>query len=245
MGKAVEDANTYRIGHPLAQRVLQRAAALGPNPAHVDFDLSGGRRNISILTPLVGKQGWLACDRVTMRALETEDVFIFAGFTDNGEALDEHQCRRLFDVPGTFMSTVPAPARALIERLADAITAGRVATLDLLTSKNAHWFDGEIDKLDRWSEDRRAALKAELDEVDTTLKERRRAARIAPNLPEKLGLQKEIRGLESKRGDAWRSYDLASRDIDVQKDALLDEIGKRLEQRTEVERLFVLHWGLK
>jgi superfamily II DNA or RNA helicase len=245
MGKAVEDANTYRSGHPLAQRVLQRAAALEPGPAHVEFDLSGGRRNISILTPLVGKQGWLACDRVTMRALEIEDIFIFAGFTDNGETLDEQQCRRLFDVPGTLMPGAPGPGRAVVDRLDNMITAGRVAALAVLTSKNAHWFDGEIDKLDRWADDRRAALKAELDEADATLRDKRRAARTAANLPEKLALQKEIRALDAKRGDAWRAYDLASRDIDLQKDALLDEIGKRLEQEAEVERLFVLHWGLK
>jgi hypothetical protein len=123
--------------------------------------------------------------------------------------------------------------------------ASRESALSLLTSKNAHWFDGEIDKLDRWAEDRSVALKAGLDEVDATLKEKRRDARMAPNLPDKLGLQKEIRALEAKRGDAWRSYDLASRDIDVQKDALLDDIAKRLDQKTEAERLFVLHWGLK
>jgi hypothetical protein len=43
-----------------------------------------------------------------------------------------------------------------------------------------------MDKLDRWAEDRRAALKAELAELDEALKEMRKAARLAPNLPEKL-----------------------------------------------------------
>jgi SNF2-related domain/Helicase conserved C-terminal domain len=243
MGKAVDDANTYRVGHPLAQRILQRAAELDTQTAQITFDLSGGRRNISILEPLVGKQGWLVCDRLTMRALETEDVLLLAGFSDDGEALDEQQCRRLFDVPGTWVSPAPIPDRAA-DRLANLVTGGRAALLDQLASKNADWFDGEIDKLDRWAEDRRAALKAELDELDLELKEKRRAARTAPNLPEKLAIQKEIRALEGKRGDAWRAYDQASRDIDTQKEGLLDEIGKRLEQQTETQRLFVLRWGL-
>jgi predicted nucleic acid-binding Zn-ribbon protein len=101
-----------------------------------------------------------------------------------------------------------------------------------------------MDKLDRWAEDRRAALKAELEELDQEIKETKKSARMAPNLPEKLELQRKLRGLETKRDEAWRSYDAAGRDIDRQKDALLDEISRRLEQKTECETLFTLKWSL-
>jgi hypothetical protein len=72
--------------------------------------------------------------------------------------------------------------------------------------------------------------------------ETKRSARMAPNLPEKLELQRKLRGLETKRDEAWRAYDTASRDIDRQKDALLDEISRRLEQKTECGTLFTLRW---
>ena len=101
-----------------------------------------------------------------------------------------------------------------------------------------------MDKLDRWAEDRRASLKAELAELDEELKEAKKAARLAPTLPEKLDRQRAARTLEAKREDAWRAYDQASREIDRQKDALLDEISRRLEQRIEQEPLFALHWHL-
>jgi hypothetical protein len=65
---------------------------------------------------------------------------------------------------------------------------------------------------------------------------------LAPNLPEKLERQKELRKLETKRDEAWRSYDEASREIDRLKDALLDEVSRRLEQKTEQETLFTLRW---
>lgn len=102
--------------------------------------------------------------------------------------------------------------------------------LDGMTARNGRWFDTEMDKLDRWAEDRRATLKAELEKLDEALKETKKAARLAPNLPEKLERQREVRKLEAKRDDAWRSYDQASRDLDRQKDALLDEISQRLQQ---------------
>lgn len=50
--------------------------------------------------------------------------------------------------------------------------------------------------------------------------------------------------LQARRDDAWRAYDTASRDIDRQKDALLDEISRRLEQKTECETLLTLRWRL-
>jgi hypothetical protein len=49
---------------------------------------------------------------------------------------------------------------------------------------------------------------------------------------------------EAQRDEAWHSYDEASREIDRQKDALLDEISCRLHQQTEQELLFTLRWCL-
>lgn len=99
-----------------------------------------------------------------------------------------------------------------------------------------------MDKLDRWADVRRAALKAELEELDQEIKETKKSARMAPSLPEKLELQRKLRGLETERDEAWRAYDTASRDIDRQKDALLDEISRRMEQETECKMLFTLRW---
>ena len=39
LGKNVEDANTYRVGHPLAQRVIAQAKALKPSPRRSDIRL--------------------------------------------------------------------------------------------------------------------------------------------------------------------------------------------------------------
>ena len=38
--------------------------------------------------------------------------------------------------------------------------------LDETATRNGRWFDTEMDKLDRWAEDRRVSLKAELAELD-------------------------------------------------------------------------------
>jgi SNF2 family DNA or RNA helicase len=58
-GKNVEDANLYRIGHPLAQRIIQKCKALTPTPAELVFKYTGAGKTITILESLVGKCGWL------------------------------------------------------------------------------------------------------------------------------------------------------------------------------------------
>lgn len=244
LGKHVEDANTYRVGHPLAQRIIAQGKALKLSPAEVTFDYSGSSKKIAVLAPLVGQSGWLTCSHLSVNALETEEHLIFAGVIDNGDALDEGQCRRLFDIVGIPGHAIEIPS-VIQSYLGDATTRRQDELLVAMSAKNGEWFDIEMDKLDRWAEDRRAALNADLEELDQSIKDAKKSARLAPNLPEKLEIQRSLRGLETKRDEAWRSYDTASRDVDRQKDALLDEISRRLEQQTSCETLFTLRWRVK
>ena len=244
LGKHVEDANTYRVGHPLAQRIIAQGKSLKPSPAEVTFDYSGSAKKIAVLAPLVGKSGWLTCTSLSVNALETEDHLILAGVADNGDALDEGQCRRLFDVSGATGDTLAIPTTTL-PLLKDATTRRQSELLTAMSAKNGEWFDIEMDKLDRWAEDRRTSLKADLEELDQSIKDAKKSARLARNLPEKLEIQRTLRGLETKRDEAWRAYDSASRDVDRQKDALLDEISRRLEQQTTCETLFSLRLRVK
>jgi superfamily II DNA or RNA helicase len=243
MGKNVDDANTYRVGHPLAQRVLDHSAAVQTLPADVVFDYGGLGRNISLLQSLRGQKGWLACCKMTLMALDTEDVVLVYGITDDGIALEPDQVHRLFDLPAssvTHCDVAPIIDEAL--RQQKHILWQDVQTR--MATRDGEWFDTEMDKLEAWTKDRRVALKADLDELDESLKEARKAVRQAPTLPDKLERQRAFRTLETRREEAWRIYDHASRELDVQKDALLDDIGRRLEQQVTEEQLFVLRWQL-
>lgn len=243
MGKSSEDANTYRIGHPLAQRILGLARSLPTPLRHVRFQYLGSGKKISVLDKLVGHGGWLACGRFSMNALEPEDHLILVGCTDDGTLLEEIQCRRFFDLPGKPAADIPIDKFPL-SRMEEASLLAQKSLIADQANRNGGWFDQEMEKLDRWAEDRRASLKAELLELDECLKAAKKASRMAPTLPEKLERQREIRLLEGRRDEAWRMFDAASRDVDHQKDAVLDEISGRLTQSTEYEPLFIMRWTL-
>lgn len=244
MGKQVEEVNTYRVGHPLAQRLLEQAKSLPTPPCELTFDYSNSGKRIAILDSLNGTSGWLMCSLYSVSALETEDYLVLSGFTDNGGTLDEKQIQRFFDLPCISDDQVIIPVE-VESKLVELQAIKQNTLLVELTQRNANWFEVEIDKLDRWAEDRCKSLQVELDELDETIKETRKAARLAPNLPEKLAKQQALRKLEAKRDEAWRNYDAASRDLDKKKDELLDEISQRLEQKTESKPLFVIRWNLQ
>jgi superfamily II DNA or RNA helicase len=244
LGGVAEDANTYRAQHPLAQGVLELARAIETLPHHVVFDYSGSGKNIAALGPLVGQSGWLTCTSITVEALETEDQLILVGMTDRGEELEERQGRRLFDLPGEIreLMSVPDVVGVELQRVGNEARSGM---LEERAMRQGKWFEVEMDKLDRWADDKRVSLKRELDDLDTQLKEAKRLARFAPTMPEKLERQRAVRALETKREAAWRAYDQARGDIDREKDALLDDITGRLEQSIEHTGLFTIRWTVR
>jgi hypothetical protein len=56
--------------------------------------------------------------------------------------------------------------------------------------------------------------------------------------------QRAVRTLEEKRDKAWKDYDAAAREIDRKKDALLDDIERRLDQRIDEQPLFTFRWTI-
>ena len=237
--------HTYRLGHPLAQRLLAEAQAMQLPVSEIAFRYSSSGTHIAILEPLVGQAGWLACSRYRMNAIESEDHLVFAGMTDDGQVISTDQCRRLFDLDGEVVgSSAVTVGQSVEDELNDQLVTRWQALAEDIGKRDGSWFDVEMDKLDRWADDRRVSLKAELDDLEQKIKEKRRLARQAANIPDKLERQRELRKLESQRDDAWRTYDQASRDVERKKDDLLDDMGNRMKQRTEEERLFVVRWRL-
>ncbi len=244
-GKNVEDANLYRVGHPLAQRIIEKCKDLPTPGAELIFQYSETGRIISVVEPLCGKAGWLTVQKLTVTAFETEDHLLLAGVTDDGKSLDDEQCRRLLTLPASESPLPAASGGAHESQLSASLNASRQTIFDKLESKNASYFEGELDKLDRWGEDQRASLKLALKELEDQIKDTRRNARLAGSLPEKLKLEREKRNLDSKRDEAWKQYEQAAKDIESKKDGLMDEVEKRLKQQVTENVLFTIKWQVR
>lgn len=244
-GKDVEDANLYRLGHPLAQKIIERCKAFTPEPLTVAFDYSHSGKKISILEPLVGKSGFLRviCDTVT--ALETEDFVLLSGACDDGTPVDAEQCRRFFSLGASEkQSDHPSLPEQLESQVNDNLQRQQNEMLAKLTERNATFFEIELDKLDRWSDDLKVGLEQELKELDRQIREARRSAQIAAALAEKLSIQKQVRELEATRNRKRRELFDAQDRVDKQRQDLIETIEKKLQQDCKVTTVFTVRWSL-
>ena len=111
-------------------------------------------------------------------------------------------------------------------------------------TKQANWFEEEIEKLNFWADDKRKGLKSELKEFDDQIAVLKKEARLAGNLPDKLAIQKKLRDIDKKRDAAWKAYDNEARQIEKQKDELLDTVEERLKQTIEEKTIFTVNWSV-
>lgn len=235
------DGHRYRLGHPLAQHLLSAAGTRKLNGASVAFDYTAWPQTALAIERFVGKTGTLVAHKLSVRGADDQDHIILAALTDDGGRLDPKAAMRLFELParidGTAELTLPDPVKQTVE-------SERKAILDDMAERQSAWFDDEMEKLDNWAEDKRAGLKVDLKELDEQIKALKKEVRQTGNLPDKLALQRQARALETKRDEAWRAYDAAAKDIEVQKDGLLDQIEERLGQSVSDEELFAIRFEI-
>ena len=242
MGRNVEDANTYRIGHPLAQRVLEKCLALDTPTIELRFNLSGSGKKLSILEPHLGQSGWLVCSKFSVESFEAEDHILLAGIRDDGEFLDPTACKRLFDLPAEEGQPVlPVPLPALDAQLEE--QQGRI--LDETRQRNNRWLDQEVVKLDRWSDDLKLALEQEIRDLDIEIREAKRASTAAATLAEKLNHQRNLKNLQATRNQKRRDLFVAQDEVEARRDGLIADIEARLKQEQKTEPIFSIRWRLE
>ena len=244
IGKNIEDANTYRTGHPLAQRIIETCKSLSLPRQELAFHYATTPKKITILESFVNKTGWLSVANLTISSFETEDHILFCGLCDDGTELDEEICRRLFSLPATTKPLdllMNDESRALLSQIAQARGMG---ILQETATRNAGFFDTEMGKLEKWAEDIKSSLEIELKELDKEIKFRKTEAKKIPNLEEKVGAQRQIKELEKKRNTLRMNLYQAQDEVDVRKEKLIEDIEARLQQKLERNELFLIRWKI-
>lgn len=239
--KAAEaaDEHFYRPDHPLAVRLIDQAIARKLPVAEVTFDYTNHRSKISVIEPLVGQSGWLEVSKLTVSAVETDEFLVFAATTDHKKSLDEEICRKLLSLPASVGEQ--AAASPDFAGLRKAEVAARLGEID---TRNALFFDEEVLKLDRWSEDLKLSLEHEIKELDKEIRELRRTAALAQSLQDKLTHQKQLRDLERRHNGKRRELFDAQDAIDGQREELIGKIERQLHHTHSVQQVFVLRWRL-
>jgi ERCC4-related helicase len=236
---ASEDAHIYRLGHPLAQQIVTTAQEAELPFSHLTFDYSNCPLQVSILKDLVGQSGQLCLTKLTIESAETQDHLIWSAKMDNGTELDAEQCSRLFSIPAS-VSNSSSPQVDLSEQT----EASAQEILTQIAEQNANYFEQEMDKLERWADDRKRSLEIQIKDLDVEIKTFKAESRKLAKLEDKVKAQRQIKQLEQKRTEFRRELFDAQDAIDQDKDGLLDDVEQRLKQTTSQETLFSIEFNI-
>lgn len=147
--------------------------------------------------------------------------------------LDPEQCTRLFSIPAYILdSSTPK------EDLSDLTEMASQEILAKLAEENARYFEEEMDKLERWADDRKRSLEIQIKDLDVEIKTLKTESRKLAKLEDKVKAQRQIKQLEQKRSAFRRELFEAQDAIDSDKDSLMDDVEKRLRQTTSSQPLF-------
>jgi ERCC4-related helicase len=238
-----DTAHAYRLGHPLADILIQRAKGRDLVPALVEFNYNSSRDGkVTVLEPLVGSSGELSLSLCTIDALgQTEDHLVFAARLEDGRELDAETAKRLLSLPGQVIQE----SVMVMNPSLDETTQIKIRQIQQdITERNANFFEQEVKKLDSWADDQKVVLEQDIKEIDRLIKEAKRSAAMALDLHAKLDGQKQVRALERQRTQKRRDLFDAQDVVDQERDKLIDDIEAQLEQKTRVECLFRIRWSL-
>lgn len=235
----------YRANHPLAQYVIQEAKqieATSKDILIIDYSHSGKR--ISPLAELVGTEGYLSADLLSVKTAETTDHWAVAMTTHAGKVLPPEVVEHIWSLPSTVELTdsdIPARALQQLEQIKEGVvdTTAEQAKQDAL-----RLFDEQVEKLDTWAEDMKLGLEREITELTQAIRLMKNEARKTDSIEARLAAQRDIKSSEAllkrKRADLFAEHDR----IEEQKDQLTDKLEGLLVLHTERKNLFTLRWRI-
>ena len=231
----------YRLSHPLGEHVTDTGKECSTPVSNVIFDVSGHPARISVVEDLKGKSGWLILQWLVIDSFDREEHLLFSAFTDDGKAIDQETCQKLFRCRGNVAAEIAAPSIDK-KRLADDADRHTKATISRSLERNSQHFNETREQLERWAEDMVLAVEKDLRDTKEQIKAFNRQARQAVTVQEQHELQEKVRNLEKKkRRQRQQIFDVED-EIAGKRDRLIDALEKRMQQRTSSEELFTIRW---
>lgn len=239
----VEDAYKLRIGHPLTMKIISDLKQTEQYTRHLLFDLSANEAQVAALEPFIGESGWLHIDQLTVSSLDIVDQLVYAGFTDDGETLSSEIAHRIIDLPVTSAKEIEVTdaTRKQINTLSETKLD---EALEEINQYNHTYFIQEVNKLNKWAEDKIFAAEQSIRDTKKQIKQLNREARLLNSPEEVLKNQKKLRTLNKKLRRLRQDIFDVEDSIENQRTAMIEEIEQRLDQETATTHILTIRWTL-
>lgn len=236
--KALGDS-FFRVDHPLAHEIIEGAIVASTPPSEVAFFY---KQHASALGRYCGTTGWLEVSKLSAEAVgRTEEFLLVAACDASGQPIPDDVAAKLFSLRAAVRGPTADAPPSVLASIHEDLRARRLVELQ---TRNEGFFGEEIEKLDRWAEDRKLSFEKELSEIDVQIRVTRKASKVAVSLAEKLEAQRSIKLLEQQRTTKRRQSFDAQDEVDRKRTELIDGIERQLKTSARCESVFTLRWVL-
>ncbi|MBF0233390.1 MAG: DEAD/DEAH box helicase [Desulfamplus sp.] len=231
----------YRLSHPLGESVIKEAQEQLCSPGEVCFDISNNPTKIAAVEKLKGKSGWLVLYQLKIDSFETEESLLFSGMDDHGKNLNQETCEKLFNCIGKeqTIETIPQDIENRLttdsERHIQSVIARNI-------EENNKYLSEACIQLDKWADDMEKAASKEMADTKRKIADIRRKVRLAENMQQQAEFQDELKKLEKLRRRQQQKIFEVEDEIADKRDSLVDQLTRKMEQKTRSSKLFTIRW---
>jgi len=245
MLKNTDDATPYRLSSPLAQHVINTALSLSlSDNAEITFDQQALSMNANLPDYLNGSEGFLVLASLGVSALSDEQYLLFNAYQDDGTALSQEDCEKLFLNGGSETQTDDISA-TVRERLQGDVAQHSTAKLKEIDARNLKFFQQEETRIYQWEHDVIDGIEDEISTLKKNILVAERDARNAQSVAEKLDLEKKVEEMKRKRRRLRNDLEDREEEVSLQRKRMITELEQRMVKATESQNLFVIRFKVK
>ncbi|MBB5773222.1 superfamily II DNA/RNA helicase [Brevundimonas vesicularis] len=227
----------------LADQLVERAHSRELAPAQVAFDYGAYDGNLADVAGLRGRSGWMRVARLKLNTpARAFDELICAAFTDDGEPVHPETAERMLGVPGRVIGDAPEVAPEA--DLTAVLEQGQTEIVGRAQERLGDFLNEEEERLDNWRDDARVSYDQQIKALTKEANEKKKLARAVQNLQEKVELQREASALKRQADDLQHQLYTRLKEIDDERERMLDEIAEKLNLTPEMTTLFTIRWSL-
>lgn len=245
LSKEDSDSHNYRISHPLAKWVIDKALRTPTSMEEIEFDYDRNPTRISIIEQNKGSWGYLAFRVIRYSSLkEVEEHILLVATDSSGNEMEESFAKRLLTVPARVIGSLNNDFEQ--KETLDGLIEDRMANLqEGLETRNFDIVNSEIVKIENWVEDNRKALQQKLTELDKAIEEKNTEFIQERNIRKKLGIQREKDILNEKRDLAWKEYDEKREKLKFDKNVLISQLYELADGKMEIVDEIMIKWRIR
>lgn len=227
----------------LADRIIAQAKDRSLAPASLEFDYGAYDGNLADVAELRGKSGWLRVARLTLHTpAKTYDEIVCAAFSDDGREVHSETVERLLQVPtretGMVVGAVPD------DHLAGVMEARQTTVVAHAQERLGEFLNEEEERLDAWRDDAKVSFDQQIKALSKEANEKKKLARASASLEAKLELQREAKQIQRQVDDLQHRLYTRLREIDEERERMLDKIADQLNLTPVLSTLFTIRWSL-